>query len=99
MIDFDTLTLGEVAKVEEISRQSISSIADEDKPKGRAMAALVYVIKRREEPAYQFDQALACSLSEAEELLGLNDDEDDEDPTPPASSTASELSDETETAN
>lgn len=99
MIDFDTLTLGEVAKVEEISRQSIGAIADEDKPKGRAMAALAYVIKRRTVPEFSFDQALNLQLSEAEELLGLNGEDEDEDPTPPASSNASELSDETATAN
>ncbi|NQW90282.1 hypothetical protein HQQ88_08240 [Curtobacterium sp. VKM Ac-2861] len=100
MFDLETLTLGEVAKVEEISRMSIGSIADEEKPKGRALAALAYVIKRREVPAYSFDQALNLPLGEAEALLGVSDDEEHaEDPTAPESSPASELSGETATAS
>ena len=41
MFDLETLTLGEVARVEEISRMSIGSIADEEKPKGRALAGSI----------------------------------------------------------
>lgn len=84
--DFDSLTLGEVALIEELSGQSIGSIADEGAPKGKAMAAIVMVIKRRTgEPDYQFNQALMVPLSEANALL--TPAEEEEDPSIPANET------------
>lgn len=78
--DFDTLTLGEVATIENLSSMSISAIADESQPKGNALAALVMVIKRRSgEPTYSFNQALTVPLSEANALLGADEEVDAEE--------------------
>ncbi|MFL0202114.1 hypothetical protein ACHFI2_16145, partial [Exiguobacterium acetylicum] len=56
--DFDRLTLGEVAKIEQLSGFSISSLSDET-PQGNFLAALVMVAKRRSgEPAFTFEDAL-----------------------------------------
>lgn len=80
MLDLESLTLGEVAAIEELSGQGINAIADDDRPKGKALAALVMVIKRREgEPTFTFNQALAVPLSEANALVGGDDDENGED--------------------
>lgn len=77
--DFDSLTLGEVATIEDLSGQSISSIADEGSPKGKALAAIVMVVKRRSgEPDFTFNKALALPLSEANSFIGGSDDEEDE---------------------
>lgn len=76
MFDFDSLTLGEVAFIESLSEQSISSIADEDSPKGKALAAIVTVIKRRTgHPDFKFNDALNVPLSEANTLLGVGVEE------------------------
>lgn len=78
--DFDSLTLGEVSTIEDLSGQSISTIADEASPKGKALAAMAMVIKRRSgEPAFTFNQAMGLTLDEANAVIGLDDDEPDED--------------------
>lgn len=76
--DFESLTLGEVALIEDLSGLSIGAIADEGEPKGKAMAAIVMVIKRRSgDPTFSFNQALAVPLSEANELLATEDEDED----------------------
>lgn len=83
--DFDTLTLGEVATIEDLSGLPISAIADEERPKGKALAALAMIIKRRSgEPTFTFNQALAMPLVEANGLLGSDEPEDEapKEPTP-----------------
>ena len=80
MFDFESLTLGEVATIEDLSGQSIGSIANEEAPKGKALAAIVMVIKRRNgEPTYTFNQALKVGLKEANALLApASEEEEDE---------------------
>ena len=69
MIDVDSLTLGEVAKVESLSGLSISQIAEDDQPKGLALAALVFVFKRREDPSYTWNKAQDVTVTEAQKYL------------------------------
>lgn len=78
--DLKTLSLGETAKVEELSNQPISAITDENKPKGLAMAALAFVAKRREDPEFKWNAALALTFDQASEILGFNEQEDEEGP-------------------
>jgi hypothetical protein len=75
MFDFESLTLGEVATIEDLSGQPIGAIADEDAPKGKALAAIVMVIKRRTgHPGFKFNEALNIPLKEANALLGVQDE-------------------------
>lgn len=86
-LDLQKLTLGEVAKVEELSGQPISAIGDEDKPKGLAMAALAFVAKRREDPKFSWNAAQELTFDDAQAILGLTEDADAEtgaDPTEPS---------------
>lgn len=70
MLDLSNLTLGEVAFIENKSGMAISSIADEDAPKGLALAAIATVAKRRSgEPNFNFEDALALSMEEATALI------------------------------
>lgn len=78
MIDVNKLTLGEVAKIEELSGQPISAIGDDDKPKGLALAALAFVAKRREDKAFSWNAAQELTFDEAQAILGLNQDDDEE---------------------
>lgn len=80
MIDISTLTLGEVAKIEDLSGLPISALSDEEKPKGLALAALAMIVKRRTgEPAFSWNAAQALTFDEVGELLGLGEPEADED--------------------
>jgi hypothetical protein len=78
MNSINKLTIGEIAKVEEISGLAISALTDPDKPKGKLMVALAYVIKRRENPKYSMLEAEALSMDEVTELLGFNEEETQE---------------------
>ncbi len=75
----DNLTLGEIARVEEVSGQSIASIADSGAPKGKTLAVLVMVAQRRHDKNYTMKDAEQLTMTEALELLGLNP-EAEEDP-------------------
>lgn len=78
MFDYSTLTLGEVAFIEDLSGLSISSIADDEMPKGKAMAAIATVLKRRAGfPDFKFNQALDLTMAEINELMGSEEDEEE----------------------
>lgn len=69
-MDIQTLTLGEVSKIEEISGLPLSAMADEDKPKGKQMAAIAFILMKREDATFTLKQAEALTFSEVTELLG-----------------------------
>ena len=73
------LTLGDVAMVEELSGMSIASMGDEDAPKGKLLAALAYVTKRKSEKDFTFQDALNLTMDEVTEIIGLDDEEDPKD--------------------
>lgn len=68
--DIEALTLGEIAKIEDLSGLSIQSIADEDQPKGKSIAALVFVASRRAGDPLKWDQCLGLTMDQANQLLG-----------------------------
>lgn len=79
MIDISTLTLGEVAKIEDLAGMPIAAIADDDRPKGLALAALALIVKRRTgHPQFTWNDAQALTFTEVNDLLGLDDGEADD---------------------
>lgn len=83
MLDISTLTIGEIAKIEDLSGQAVSALENDETPKGLLLGALVFVFKRRGrtpeepgDPTFKWNQALATPLTEAQEYLGIGDDED-----------------------
>lgn len=81
MIDVNKLTLGEIAKVEDLSGLPIAAFENEDKPKGLALAALAFVWHRRSVPAFTWNDALNLPLEDAQKILGITDEDDDTAPT------------------
>jgi hypothetical protein len=75
----NNLTVGELAKVEEISGQAYSALADEDSPKFKTLAALAFVIKRREDPKFTPAQAEALTLNELNGLIDFSGESDPEE--------------------
>jgi hypothetical protein len=69
-MDIKKLTLGELAKVEELGGGSISSLQDESKPKLRMLIALAWVIKRRENPKLTIVEVENLTMEEIEGLIG-----------------------------
>lgn len=79
--NINNLTIGETAKIEELAGQSISALADENAPKAKLLAALAFVFKRREDPAFTWNQAMDLGFDEIMSFLNLDgEDGDDADP-------------------
>lgn len=76
MIDILTLTLDEVATIENLSGQGIGSLNDDEKPKGLVLAALAMIAKRKAgDKTFTWNQARQLTLPEANEILGIHDDD------------------------
>lgn len=73
-MDIKNLTMGEVAKIEELSGLPLASLSDDDKPKGKLMAALAFVIKRREDPKFTLEMANNLTMAEITSLIGGDDE-------------------------
>lgn len=73
-MDIKNLTMGEVAKIEELSGLPLASLSDDDKPKGKLMAALGFVIKRREDPKFTLEMANNLTMAEITSLIGGDDE-------------------------
>jgi len=78
-MDIQHLKLSEVAKIEELSGQSIEAISDTDKPKGKALAALAFVVKRREDPKFKWNDAMDLTFDEAAAIIGFDDGSNETD--------------------
>lgn len=75
-MDISKLTLGEVAKVEELSGQSLRGMGDEAQPMGKMLAALAFVFTRRTNPKYTWNDALGLTIDEANAAVGITDDDE-----------------------
>jgi hypothetical protein len=69
MIKFEELTLGEIEELELMLNNSFDSAFADGKPKGRALRVLYYIFKRRELPAYKFEDTEKITQKEALEFL------------------------------
>lgn len=72
----------EIDTVERLSGQAISAIGNEDRPKGKALAALYFVARRREQtstgerPFITWPEALNTPFFETMDYLGVGEDDD-----------------------
>ena len=72
--DFESLTLDEVEQIELIAGTSIDQLMDSGSPKGKALKAIIFIIKRREDPSFTLEQAGRIPLKEAQDaFLGESD--------------------------
>ena len=76
-MDVTSLTLGEIAKVEEMSGLPIAALGDPEKPKGKLLVALAYVIKKRENPKFTQLEAEALTMADIEGIIGTVEDTED----------------------
>ena len=78
----DTLTLGEIQRVEQMARLPVTALGSADKPQGALMVALATVIKQRDDPKYRQADAELLTMAQVREIVGADDDADDPTPAP-----------------
>jgi hypothetical protein len=72
--DFESLTLNEVEQIELITGNSIDQLLDAGNAKGKAMKAIIFIMKKRENPEFTLEQAGQISMTEANKLFsGISD--------------------------
>lgn len=76
-IDYSDLTLGEIETIEELTGKTLDEIIEVKTPRGRLMRALVFVITKRTNPAYTFEETAKLTLDQGLEALGGSEDDDD----------------------
>ncbi len=67
-VDVNDLTVGEIETIEDLIDASIDSIGEKGARKGRFLRAVAYVVKRREDPEFTWEDAanVRMSLPDAE---------------------------------
>ena len=72
--DFETLTLDEVETIELLTGTSIDQLMDAGQAKGKALKAIIFIIKKRADSSYTIEQAGKIPMKEAQALfLGADD--------------------------
>jgi hypothetical protein len=64
------MTLNEIEEIELLTGRNIDAIMADDAPRGRTFKAIIWIMKRRNDPSYTFEQAGAVTLEEAAVLFG-----------------------------
>ena len=67
--DFESLTLNEVEQIELITGNSIDQLLDSGQAKGKAMKAIIFIMKKRIDPDFTLEQAGQISMTEANSLF------------------------------
>lgn len=73
-MDIKNLTLGEVSKIEELSGLPLAALGEDDKPKGKLMAALALVLKRREDPKFTLEMANQMTMEDITAMISSEDE-------------------------
>jgi len=68
-MDVNDLTLAEVAEVETISGQPFADMAEAKAPKGKLMQAIVFILKRKQDPKFTFEMAGNLTMSEMNKVI------------------------------
>jgi hypothetical protein len=72
------LTLGELAKIEELGGKNISALEDSENPQIKMIMALMYVVEKRENPAITFMQIENKTLEDLKKFFTEFTQEDTE---------------------
>ena len=65
-IDLEDLTIAEVVEIEERTGLPLDALGQADKPKGKMLQALAYIVKRRDNPDFSWEQAGELRVSGAQ---------------------------------
>ena len=72
-LDINDLTIAEVVEVEERTGLPLDALGQADKPKGKMLQALAFIVKKREDPDYTWEQAGELKISAATDKVDPTD--------------------------
>jgi hypothetical protein len=58
----DSLTVGEIEEIEELSGQSVGVLSQDSIPKGKVLRAIAFVIARRDDPAMTWEDSYSIRV-------------------------------------
>ena len=61
-IDINDLTIAEIVEIEELTGLPFDAMGDATKPKGKMLQALAFISKRRDNPAFTWEDAGALKI-------------------------------------
>ena len=67
--DFESLTLEEVELIENLTNSSIDEAFGNGKPKGKALSAFVWIVLKRDNPAFKMEDAKKLTLKQALDMV------------------------------
>ena len=74
--DFESLTIGEVETIEQISGSPIDALMDAAALKGKSLKAVVFVVKKRENAMFTLEDASKLSFKDAMGIINSGDETD-----------------------
>ena len=74
-MEFEDITLGEIAEIEDYAGMSFSKVGDDIPGVFRLRIGLAWVLKRRIDPSFTIEQAAKITPNELGELFGEVDSE------------------------
>ena len=72
-VDVSDLTIAEVVEIEDRTGLPLDALGQADKPKGRMLQALAFIVKRRENPDYTWEEAGALKINTTSEKIDPTD--------------------------
>ena len=72
-VDVSDLTIAEVVEIEDRTGLPLDALGQADKPKGRMLQALAYIVKRREDPDFTWEQAGELKINTTSEKIDPTD--------------------------
>ena len=75
-VDLNDLTIAEVCEIEDRTGLPLDALGQADKPKGRMLQALAYIVKRREDPEFTWEQVGDLKISTSSEKVDPTDDDE-----------------------
>ena len=75
-IDINDLTIAEVVEIEERTGLPLDALGQSDKPKGKMLQALAYIVKRREDPDFTWEMAGALKISATTDKVDPTDSDE-----------------------
>ena len=72
-VDVSDLTIAEVVEIEDRTGLPLDALGKADKPKGRMLQALAFIVKRRENPDYTWEEAGELKINTTSEKIDPTD--------------------------
>ena len=72
-VDVSDLTIAEVVEIEDRTGMPLDALGQADKPKGRMLQALAYIVKKREDPDFTWEQAGEWKINPTSEPVDPTD--------------------------